>query len=746
LTFAGLRWSKRADIAVILAFPGVLHNPHKDHKQLVRISNRKELRIKIELKTRRVDSTGFDMRRVKSHILAFFLLLAGVSGAQAPIDSLKNALAATDNDSVKFRLLLRLSRESEFQDYTQSRLYADQAYELTNKLNEDWAKGEMYFRLAFLETMEGDYSDALKHDLQCVSLYSANGDSLRLARALNDVGTDYRDLGNYEESYFYLAESYRVAKKHARVANREDSLVMSIALHNIGTVFTELGQYDIALGHLKASADISAKLNDIEGPPYTHDEMGELYRRKKELDESEKYLLDALKEARQLKIRVLVPRIQLHLAGLYLDKKDFAKSTSYYDSVRAQQANINNRFGLAECDLGMGMVMFHSGNFESALQHYFRSLGAAKAINARNLQQLCFKELATTYEAKKDFEKSLYFLKQHDAIRDSIFSEASMEKLFQAQVRFAMENKDTEIAVLSEDRTRQAYEIRRQELISNILVIVVALTVILLFTVFRSGRRRKRINVLLLEHQEEIKRRSLELEQLNQVKDKFFSIISHDLRSPMNALAGTLELLDQKHITQEEFAELSRNLRGQFNHTRTLINNLLNWTLMQMDKLKIQPENISLRSKVEESFASFANLYPKNISMENLVDDRIMAFADPNIINLVLRNLILNAIKFTENGGHIWVTASERENEILVTVCDNGIGIQPEVKKMLFEKTSGYSTRGTANEKGTGLGLILCKEFIEKNGGKIWLESEMGKGTTFYFTIPAARVAISEPA
>jgi signal transduction histidine kinase len=686
------------------------------------------------------------MNVVKSHLLVYFLLLSGAVSAQGQLDSLRNLLADTKNDSIRLRLLLRLSRESEFQDYTQSRIFADQANELSDKLDADWAKGEMYFRLAFLETMEGDYSEALKYDLLCVNLYSKTNDSVRLARALNDVGTDYRDLGNYEEGYFYLIDAYKVARNHHKVPGREDSLVMSIALHNIGTVFSELGQFDIALGHLKASAGISAKLNDIEGSPYTHDEMGELYRRKKDLDQAETYLLTALREARKLKIRVLVPRIHLHLASLYLDKRNFAKSSAYYDSVKVQQTSINNRFGLAECDLGKGKLMFQTGDFESALQLYLKSLASAQAINARNLALLCFKELATLFEARNDFEKSLHYLKRHDALRDSIFSESSMEKLFQAQVRFETENKDDQIAFLSQDRTRQLFEIKRQELISNILVIVFALTVFLLFTVFRSGRRRKRINVLLLEHQEEIKRRSMELEQLNQVKDKFFSIISHDLRSPMNALAGTLELLDQKHITQEEFSELSKNLRGQFNHTRTLINNLLNWTLMQMDKLKIQPENISLRSKVEESFAAFANLYPKNIAMENRVDDRIMAFADPNIINLVLRNLILNAIKFTENGGRIWVTATEKENGILVTVSDNGIGIRPEVKKMLFEKTSGYSTRGTANEKGTGLGLILCKEFIEKNGGRIWLESEMGKGTTFYFTIPAAKVAISEPA
>ena len=676
---------------------------------------------------------------LKTRILICFLLLGGpLLLAQRNLDSLKNQLATENNDSVRFLVLLSLSKELEFRSYAQSRMYADEANDLSTKLNADWARGELFFRLAFLETLEGDYSKALKYDLQCVNLYSENKDTFRLARALNDVGTDYRDLGQYHEGYFYLTQSHRIASKHNKVPNHEDSLTMAIALHNIGTVFTELGEFDISLSHLQASANMSAKLHDLEGPSYSFDELGELYRRKNELDQSEKYLLSALKEARKLKIEVLIPRILTHLANLYRDKKDFAKSLAYYDSVRMEITNVHNRFWIAQCDLGQGMVMSLSGDFEAARKFYIKSLATAKELNALNLALSCYKELASLYEVKKDFEKALQYLKQRDALRDSIFSEAAMEKLLQYQVRLETENKDTEIAALSRDRTRQDFEIKRQELISNILVIVVALTVILLFTVYRSGRRRKRINRLLLEHQEEIKKRSGELEQLNQVKDKFFSIISHDLRSPMNALAGTLELLEQKQISQDEFAELSKSLKTQFNHTRTLINNLLNWTLLQMDKLTIQSEKVLVHAKVEESFSALGNLYPKNIKMENLVDKKITAFADPNIINLVLRNLILNSIKFTESGGRIWISAVEKGAEIIVSVSDNGIGITPEVKEMLFGNASGYTTRGTANEKGTGLGLILCKEFVEKNGGRIWLESEMDKGTTFYFTLPAS--------
>lgn len=125
--------------------------------------------------------------------------------------------------------------------------------------------------------------------------------------------------------------------------------------------------------------------------------------------------------------------------------------------------------------------------------------------------------------------------------------------------------------------------------------------------------------------------------------------------------------------------------------------------------------------------------------MINSIDTDTICWGDLNIVNLVLRNLILNSMKFTQNGGLIEAASQQQGDDIVVSIRDTGIGISPEIQNVIFEKTAGYTTRGTANEKGTGLGLILCKEFIEKNGGKIWLESEVGKGSTFYFTVKKAR-------
>jgi signal transduction histidine kinase len=200
-----------------------------------------------------------------------------------------------------------------------------------------------------------------------------------------------------------------------------------------------------------------------------------------------------------------------------------------------------------------------------------------------------------------------------------------------------------------------------------------------------------------------------------------------------------LDLLDKGAVSADELPKHIKELKARFNHTRTLLNNLLDWTLLQMDKLNLQASKIDLRNIVEENIQLLSSVQGKDVVLINEIPSNTIGFADSNTVNLVIRNLMTNAIKFTNDGGEVRIKTSEKGSEWLVSVTDNGVGMNAEVLKMLFDKTAPYTTRGTANEKGTGLGLILCKEFIEKNGGRIWVESEEDKGSTFYFTLPKAK-------
>ncbi len=669
------------------------------------------------------------------------MLKAAFSGGQ-DLDSLQQELAKAGNDSVRFELLIQLSHAAEFSDYVRARQFAVDAAPLAESLG-SWAMGKHFLRMAYLETMEGDYAEALQYDLRCAKLFADNGDSLGLAKAYIDVGADYRDIGEFDEAYVYLSQSFRITRSYPHALTRKDSLLLAVALHNMGTVFTELGQFDLAYQHLMVSAKMSLAIDDTDGPAYTADELGDLYRKKGDFKAAEENLQKSMQLARQLRIGFLMPRVQIHLANLYLDMGDTKRALAYFDTVRRDQSVTNNRFALAECDLGSGKVLAKLGNYDEALKLYQRSLSVARQLNARNLTLATYGALASLYEDRKDFANALSFHRMQDALRDSLYSRSTIERIMQEGMSFATLSKDLEIKALSHTQELQQSEIRKQELIQNILVVVAVLAIILLSTVYRSGRRRKRINKMLMEHQEEIKRRSIELEQLNKVKDKFFSIISHDLRSPMTALGGTLDLLNKQRLSSEEFASLTQSLRVQFNHTNTLINNLLDWTLLQMDKLSVNHEPVDIGRLTTESFEAVRTLYDKNIKFENRVRKGTVGMGDRNILNLVLRNLILNAIKFTESGGRIWVDAGQHDMELVVSVGDTGTGIKPEVQEYLFDKTTSYTSRGTANEKGTGLGLILCKEFVEKNGGKIWFESKVGEGTTFFFTLPKAQVSVT---
>lgn len=670
---------------------------------------------------------------LKGSLFLFFFSIATIdcSFGQSKVDSLNSLLSTTNDDSSKVEILLKLAAEYQYIDLAKSIEFLDNALKISEEKNLLYMKAFVYNNKASAENIKGDYSTAIRYDDQALSIFFQLKDSAQIVKCYNNLGTNYYGLGKFDEAYFYHTQSYRMGKSIG------DKLQIAISLHNLGSVFKELGQYDKASDYLKLSLSLSKEQKDEEAPAYFYSEIGDLYMRKNQFDSALIALRSALTFSRTVRLAIneLEPIILINIARSYLHKNDRSLARAYYDSASALFKKSENVFVLAKTDLGRGLVLLSEKKYKQAQALMEKSAETAHRLNAWTLEVECYKELSQLFEEIEDFKRSLYYFKRHQAVEDSMFSQGMQARIFQDQIRFETSSKDEQIISLTKQEKIRRDQIRKQDLVQNILVVTTALTAVLLFSVYRSGQRRIKINKLLLEHQDEIKKRSQELEQLNQVKDKFFSIISHDLRSPINALSGILELMAKDQITPDEFLALNKELRLQFGHTKTLINNLLDWTLLQMDKLKIQVEKIDLHVLADNNIKLLSSLHYKEIKITNKVAPLSFALGDSNMINLVLRNLLTNAIKFSEAGNLIEVAAKLDGENYIVSVKDNGVGISPEVQKILFEKTSGYSTRGTANEKGTGLGLILCKEFVERNGGRIWLESELGKGSTFFFTI-----------
>lgn len=244
----------------------------------------------------------------------------------------------------------------------------------------------------------------------------------------------------------------------------------------------------------------------------------------------------------------------------------------------------------------------------------------------------------------------------------------------------------------------------------------------------------------LEKHSNLIEEQNQQLEELNATKDKFFSIIAHDLKNPFGVILATTEFMTNPnyHLSMEEYIDFSKDINQTARVLFNLLENLLTWARSQRGQIPYQPDMVNVNELINNNCMMLQQqAESKKIHLKTDLEDNLIAYIDENMITTVIRNLMTNAIKFTNEKGEITVKSRDYNDKFIqISVRDNGVGIAEDVIKKLFRIDVNVTTAGTSQEKGTGLGLILCKEFVEKNGGKIWVESEIGKGSKFKFTIP----------
>ncbi len=236
-----------------------------------------------------------------------------------------------------------------------------------------------------------------------------------------------------------------------------------------------------------------------------------------------------------------------------------------------------------------------------------------------------------------------------------------------------------------------------------------------------------------------IRKKKEELKQLNMVKDKVFSIISHDLRGPIASLISFVHSIEENDFTEQEFRAYLPDLRGNLEQTADLLNNLLTWSRSQIKNVELRVEKVSVYDLTSKTFRSLASQSgEKNIILVNEVPVDCYAYTDERSSEIVLRNLVANAIKFTGSGGMVVVSVEEENGFVKLKVKDNGVGIHPDNQKLIFSDTY-YTTPGTFREKGTGLGLMICRDLVERGGGQLNFESQFQKGTEFTFSMPKTK-------
>ena len=322
---------------------------------------------------------------------------------------------------------------------------------------------------------------------------------------------------------------------------------------------------------------------------------------------------------------------------------------------------------------------------------------------------------------------------------DGLPDQVRMLRLIEMQMKFDNKIRENQIQLLEKTNEINALNLEKQETLKMFFLLVLLLLTIFLFVFIFKFRSLSKTKAQLEAQKEAIEKANTRLTEANAMRDKLFAIVSHDLRSPFSSIVSFSRIIkrDIDQLDRDELRSLVADLDKSVITINDLLDNLLQWSVAQSGSLTYRPEYLQLKEAVDGSLSVYwQHAREKGISIERDVVFDFIVWADQHLTGGILRNLLSNAIKFTPSGGRIKITAERAGNEVHVCVSDTGVGMAPDEQAKLFSHTTFFTTRGTDDERGSGLGLLICKEFVQRQGGRIWLVSEKHKGSSFYFSLP----------
>ncbi|GCC50255.1 two-component sensor histidine kinase [Chryseotalea sanaruensis] len=454
-----------------------------------------------------------------------------------------------------------------------------------------------------------------------------------------------------------------------------------------------------------------------------------------------KYYKMALNEYRSVKEKKREAIALNDIAKLYKNNKNYERALANYNAALEIRQSLKDKPGIAQTYNDVAILYFDKQNIQQAIPNLELALAEAKEINATGETRRSYEYLYLCYKNLNDFQRALYYLEQFTSYNEMLQQENDQSSILSKEAAREIAIQESKVEKLEIERLQREKELQTQKEFRRLLMIGMALVAIIASLIFILYISKRRANRLLAASNERIQQQNLQLQDLNATKDKFFSIISHDLKGPLNSLTSFSGLLinHTDKLSKEDIQMLATDLDKSVKNLFALLENLLEWSRSQTGNIEFKPEAIDLTEILNENKSLLeAQANAKNINIEQLVHQPMPLKAHRHSVTTVVRNLLSNAIKFTPEGGTISLNMEKENRFVKVSVRDTGVGMSPEVMDKLFRIDSKHSTKGTANEKGTGLGLILCKDFIEKNGGQIGVSSELNKGSVFYFTLPLA--------
>ncbi|PWL39257.1 histidine kinase [Flagellimonas aquimarina] len=545
---------------------------------------------------------------------------------------------------------------------------------------------------------------------------------------INGLANDYRDDGNF-------AEALNLNLKGIDVAKQIDSKPMlSIFNENIASLYADQKDFDNALVFYDTVQVINKALGNEQIHAETQSNMASLYKDSEDFDLAMFNINKSINSFENLKIYDWLAYAYQVKGSIYLKQKKYQWALYWYDqSNLLHDQQLDDDREKIQLLNGMAKVYLGLGRDSLSLEHASLGLQLSEKIKSLQGQIDCSETLYELYKNKEDHTKALAYLETFTKLSDSLSKDKNKQSLslLRAKMQYEQEKQDliaTNEVALAKQRNYIYFSI-------TILIILAVIT----FIVRRSEHIQKKLNKELQEKSEVVSERESQLNEINKTKTKLFSIIGHDLRGPIGALQGILKLFTDGEIGKNEFISFIPKLKSDVENISFALNNLLSWGQTQLNGVVTKPKRISLDKLVSGNISLLSEVAAgKSIKIINQLPENPLIWADQNQIDIVIRNLMSNAIKFTPEDGLITIEAEEKRDVWQIMIRDTGIGMNKEIQKKIFADTTNITTYGTNNERGTGLGLSLCKEMILKNNGEIWVESVLRKGSSFYFTVPKA--------
>ncbi len=621
-----------------------------------------------------------------------------------PADSLKSiADRATGQEQIEALIeLASIYRERDSLRNAERTYY--QALDLLHEemdINPDSRQLKIRILLPLAEILlfqNADYGRSLEMLLNLLPVTRETGDLESEAKALVLTGFNYRYLKQYDKANSFIDDGIRVA----RLAG--DTSMLAAAINEKANIF------------------------------YYQDR----------LEESKELHLEALELARKISNNYIINYIIHDLAFLFLAENDYRRALEYFmiDHQNCIKTGDKRQICISSVNIA---TMFLNLNIPDSARLYL-SFADSVARNAGLVfeESMVYDGWRNYYLTRKDYRKAYYYLEKFKTLSDSIFSMEKSGQIAEMTAKYESGKKEAELAA-QKARLRNFWTI----MIISAVFVAVFITFLLL-----SIHRRKMINRELARSNELINRqkenlaiafdiltkREKELEEANSSKNTFFSIIAHDLKNPFGTLLGFTELLKDQYdsFTREELEKIVHNIYDSADSLYKLLGNLLEWTRTQTDRMEIKPESFDIVAIIRSNIELHSQAAKqKEISLNAAGNEPLMVYADRAMTDFVIRNLISNAIKYVPIGGEVSVYTKREMEKVRITVSDNGTGIPAGDLEKLFRIDGKVKTRGTAGEQGTGLGLIICREFLLKNQGDIEVESAPGNGSRFKVTLPA---------